>query len=61
MLSVGQGDPIVTFPLTLKTGEILRGILGENLTFNEAPRNNHPPSQQEMNFVATFMGSQLGL
>jgi predicted esterase len=57
--SVGTGDPIVTFPLTQKSGEILQSILGEQVTVNHAKRPQHPPGPTELSAAAQFMAAQL--
>ena len=59
--SVGMGDPIVTFPLTKKSGEVLKGIMGDAITVNHAQRGSHPPDQSEMMGAAQFIKAQLQL
>ena len=59
--SVGKGDPIVTFPLTKRSGEILQSILGERVNIVHAGRAMHPPDQMEMMAAARFIASTLEL
>ena len=66
LLSVGKGDPIVTFPLTKKSGELLQSIqiaaTGEdNVHVIHANRAGHPPGPSEMQAAGAFIMSQLGL
>lgn len=59
LYSVGTGDPIVSFDLTKKTGEILQSIMGDSVTVSHQPRGSHPPGRQEMALVEKFIADAL--
>jgi len=61
LYTVGDGDPIVTFPLTKKTGEVLQSIMGDSVSVVHARRSGHPPGRAEMDSVAKFIASTLEL
>ena len=61
LYTVGTGDPIVTFPLTKKTGELLESMLGDKVTVHHEDRMMHPPSQGEVMMAAQFIKKQLQL
>ena len=60
-LSVGIGDPIVTFPLTKASGELLQKTLGDHVIANHADRPMHPPEHGELMGAAQFIKAQLGI
>jgi predicted esterase len=53
--SVGIGDPIVSFPLTKQTGEVLQKVVGEHVRIEHVERETHPPGQEEMMSAANFI------
>lgn len=58
--SAGVGDPIVTHPLTKRTGEVLEKICSE-ASVSFAKRSMHPPDQGEMMAAASFIAACLEL
>lgn len=59
--SVGMGDPIVTFPLTKQSGEVLQSILKGSINVMHVERSMHPPDQMELMAAARFIASTLEL